>query len=124
MVKQFLPGMLERRKGRIVAMCSISAKVSLPMGSAYTATKYGLDGLMEAIWDELCIDDYDEFIKLSTVYPYFVNTRKELSDMLEEMEDPVTRLTPEYVADVTVEKSLMNKRHIVITPLKFLLIVQ
>lgn len=83
MVKQFLPGMIERKKGRIVAIASIASKVSAPFGSAYTATKHGLDGFMESLWDDLCVGDHEEFIKLCTVYPYFINTRKELGEIFE-----------------------------------------
>lgn len=124
MVKQFLPGMLERRGGRIIAVSSISAKVALPLASIYTATKYGVDGFMETLYDELCIDDYDKFIHLTTVYPYFINTRKELADAVDEMGDIVQRLEPEFVADSLVKGALLNKRQIVVSPTMLYLIVQ
>lgn len=72
---------------------------------------------MEALYDDLCVENQDEFIKLSTVYPYFINTRKELGDILDILEDPTPRLTPEFVADETVKRHLQNQRSIIITPL-------
>jgi all-trans-retinol dehydrogenase (NAD+) len=124
MLKTFLPGMIERKGGRIVAIASISAKLSLPLGITYSSTKYGVHGLMEALYDELCMDDYDEFIKLSTIFPYFVNTRKELGDILDSMEDQTPRLTPEFTADEIVKGVMANRRNIVITPVKLHTLIQ
>lgn len=124
MTKSFLPGMIERKKGRIIAISSMSAKLSMPLATTYTATKYGLDGFMEALYDELCLDNNDEFIKLSTIYPYFINTRKELGDLLDVIKDPTPRMTPEFVADEAVTLHLKNKRNIVITPMPAHRIIQ
>lgn len=124
MVKCFLPGMIERRRGRIIAISSIAAKMSFPLASTYSATKFGVDGFMEALYDELCLDDHDEFIKLSTIFPYFINTRKEMGDLLDTMEDPTPRLTPEFVAREAVKHHLKGQRNIIITPLKIHRIIQ
>lgn len=124
MIHQFLPGMIERQRGRIVAVSSMFAKMSVPLMAVYTATKYGLDGFMEALFDELCIDDYEKFIKLSTIFPYIMNTRKEVVDMMGELDDPVPRMDPAFVADKTVKNVLMDKRRIVITPQPIHRIVQ
>lgn len=124
MVKTFLPGMIARKRGRIVAISSMTAKMTLPMSTIYSATKFGVDGFMEALFDDLCLDDYDEFIKLTTTFPYFINTRKELGDLMDDVEDLVPRMSAKYVADVTVKGVLLTKRKIVITPTPFHLIVQ
>jgi all-trans-retinol dehydrogenase (NAD+) len=116
MVKSFLPGMISRRRGRIMAVSSITAKLSFPLASAYTATKFGVDGFMESLYDELCLDNYDDFIKLSTIFPYTINTRKELSEVFDTIEDPTPRMTPEFVAQVAVNRHLKGQRNIIITP--------
>lgn len=119
MVKTFLPGMIERKHGRIVAISSISALVTLPMATVYSSTKFGVDGFMQALFDDLCIDNCDKFIKLSTVFPYFINTRKELADLMDEVHDFMPRMTPQFVAEKTVEGVLLDKSRIVIAPSLF-----
>lgn len=124
MVKMFLPGMIERKRGSIVAISSMAAKMTIPLASIYGSTKFGVDGFMEALFDDLCLDDHEKFIKLTTVFPYFINTRKNLSDTMDEIDDFIPRMTPQFVANKTVEGVLLNKRKIVITPLLLHLIVQ
>ena len=121
----FLKGMIERKRGHIMATCSMLGKVTYPMATAYCATKYGVDGFMNALYDELCVKDHDEFIKLTTAYPGFINTRKDLSDMLDKLGDVAPRLTPTFTADVMVNALLQNKRSIVIPfSTRLLMIVQ
>lgn len=125
MVKAFLPGMIRRKRGRIVAVASVAAKVTGGLASIYCSTKYGLDGFMEALFDELCMDDLEEFIKLTTVYPFFINTRKELADALDKAGNPhVSRMRPQTVAEQTVKGVLLNKRKVYILPNIFTLIIQ
>ena len=106
--------MIERKRGHIMATCSLLGKITYPMATAYCATKYGVDGFMNALYDELCVKDQDEFIKLTTAYPNFINTRKDLSDMLEKLGEVAPRMTPDYAADGMVNALLQNKRLIVI----------
>ena len=110
----FLEGMIKRKRGHIMATCSMLAKVTYSMATAYCATKYGVDGFMNALYDELCVKDQDEFIKLTTAYPGFVNTRKDLSDMLDKLGDVSPRLTPTFTADAMVNALLQNKRSVII----------
>jgi len=48
-----IPGMKARRGGRIVNVCSISATLGTPEGSAYNASKWGLLGLTKCLAEEL-----------------------------------------------------------------------
>jgi all-trans-retinol dehydrogenase (NAD+) len=124
MVKMFLPDMIEQKDGKIVAIASMAARLTTPLASIYDATKCGIDGFMESLYDDLCLDDLDEFIKLSTVYPYFINTRKELCDVMDEINDFIPRMSPEFVAEKVVEGVLKKKRQIFVTPLLFHLVVK
>jgi len=116
MVKQFLPGMISRKNGRIVAVASIGTKGPMPFTVSYTTTKYGIDGFMESLYDDICADECDEFIKLSTIYPHFMNTRKELTDFLDVVAGTVPRMNPKHAADIAVKNILIGKRHIVVQP--------
>lgn len=120
----FLPEMIKRKNGKIVAISSMLAKMTTPLAAVYCATKYGVDGFMEALFDDLCLDNQDEFVKLTTVFPYGINTRQELVKMMDELEDFVPRMTPEFVADEVMKGVLIRKRKIFITPLMLHLIVQ
>lgn len=67
---------------------------------------------MNALYDELCAFDHDEFVNLTTVYPSFINTRKELGEILDRVEEFTPRMTPEFVADQIVLAVKKNKREI------------
>lgn len=117
--------MIERKRGHILATCSVLGKFTYPMATVYCASKHGVDGFMNALFDELCVKDHDEYIKLTTAYPAFINTRKDLSDLLDKVGDVIPRLTPAYTADVMVKALLQNKRSIVIpTSAQLLRLVQ
>lgn len=114
MVHIFLPGMIERRYGKIVSICSAVTLNPLPSAVVYTATKYGVKGFMNTLYDELCINDYDKFINLTTVYPDFMNTRKDLTDVLEKIKHIPLLITPARVADESIMamKKRMRDAHI------------
>lgn len=122
-IKAFLPAMIAKKRGKIVAVASMGAKATFPMATTYCASKYGVDGLMEALFDELCQDDLDESIRLTTVFPYFINTRKELADMMDELDDIAPRMSPRYVAREALKGILQKKRRIYITELTYTPIV-
>jgi NAD(P)-dependent dehydrogenase (short-subunit alcohol dehydrogenase family) len=48
-----LPAMRARRTGTIVTMGSVSGRVAVPMSSAYTASKWALEGMIETLRLEL-----------------------------------------------------------------------
>lgn len=49
LAKAFVPGMIERRHGRIVNISSINGKTGVVHGSAYSASKHGLIGLTRSL---------------------------------------------------------------------------
>ncbi len=53
MVQAVLPGMLERRSGRVINISSIGGEVGLPMNAAYSASKFALEGYTESLRHEL-----------------------------------------------------------------------
>jgi NAD(P)-dependent dehydrogenase (short-subunit alcohol dehydrogenase family) len=53
MRRAVVPHMLSRRSGRIVNMASISGKRGTPRRAAYTASKFGVIGLTQAMAQEL-----------------------------------------------------------------------
>ena len=53
MMRAVLPGMRNRRKGSIVNFSSIGGLVSFPATGYYHATKFAVEGLSEALWQEV-----------------------------------------------------------------------
>lgn len=102
--------MIERKRGHVVAISSFGGKMTFPCSIAYCATKFGVTGFMDALFDELCLLDQD-FIKTTTAYPTFINTQKELGLRLDANGEP-PRMEPEQAASFIVKGILMNRRHI------------
>lgn len=65
-----LPGMLERRRGHLVAVSSGAALRSFPQAAAYGATKAAQRAFCEALWHELAGTGVD----LTLVYPGEIST--------------------------------------------------
>ena len=53
MIHAVLPGMRKRRRGFIVNFSSIGGLVSFPVTGYYHATKFAVEGLSEALWQEV-----------------------------------------------------------------------
>lgn len=77
-MRVFLPGMIYRGRGHIVAICSIMAYEATGRAISYSSTKFGIRGLMEGLYDLIRIDNLK--LNVTTVIPSLVNTRKEFVD--------------------------------------------
>lgn len=53
LAREFVSGMLERRRGHIVMMSSMAGKVALPFAAVYSATKFGIRGFGLALREDL-----------------------------------------------------------------------
>lgn len=106
--------MIERKRGRIVAIASLAAKLSIPIGITYSTTKAAVKSFMDVLYEELHCYGHEKYVRLLTVLPGFIATRKELTDMLDKSFEFVPRLTVEEVADETVVAMLKNKREIIL----------
>src|SRR3954466_2166910 len=91
-MRAFAPSMIERKSGYIVNISSIASKNALPNGAAYSASKWGLNGLSYSVAEEL----RGLNIRVSVVCPG--STETELSPHAGK--DPKKMLQPEDVAHV------------------------
>jgi len=91
-MRAFSPAMIERREGHIINISSIASKNALPNGAAYSASKWGLNGLSYSVAEEL--RGYN--IRVSVVCPGSTDT--ELSPHAGK--DPNKMLKPDDVAHV------------------------
>ena len=70
LLRRALPGMVEQRWGRVVAVASIAAQRGDPYVSAYTASKHGLLGLVRSAAAEVA----SKGVTVNAVCPGFVDT--------------------------------------------------
>jgi 3-oxoacyl-[acyl-carrier protein] reductase len=94
MIRSLAPLMIEAGCGHIVNISSLAGKNPLPNGAAYSASKWGLNGLTYSVAEEL--RPYG--IRVSVVAPGSVNTgfgRPGAGG-----KDPATKIQPEDVAAI------------------------
>lgn len=72
--------MNQRRRGHIVAISSLLGWNGSAKAICYSATKFGIRGMMDALYEELRWD-YSP-VNVTTVFPNFINTRKEFADKI------------------------------------------
>ena len=70
MVKAVLPAMRKAGAGKIITIGSLAGITAIPFGSFYTASKFALEGYMEALWHEL----RPFGIHVTLIEPGFVST--------------------------------------------------
>ncbi|XP_072939320.1 17-beta-hydroxysteroid dehydrogenase 13-like isoform X2 [Epargyreus clarus] len=75
LLQTFLPSMMQRNHGHVVAMSSMAGVIGLRNLVPYCGTKFAVRGMMEALHEELREDPRDfSGIKLTCICPYIVDT--------------------------------------------------
>ncbi|HEU0241685.1 MAG TPA: SDR family NAD(P)-dependent oxidoreductase [Micromonosporaceae bacterium] len=82
-----LPGMVARGRGHVVNVASLAGRLALPQAATYTATKFAVVGLTEAVAAEL----RGSGVRVSAVLPTFVRT--EMTDGIDLSGIPVVEAT-------------------------------
>jgi len=70
LAKSLLPGMIEKGKGAVINIGSVSGKTGEADGAAYAASKFGLIGFTQSLYEEA----REHGIKVSVILPGFVDT--------------------------------------------------
>lgn len=89
--KEFLPGMVERRRGWLVFVASVAGRIGVPNEAAYAATKHALVGLAEALSCEV----EESGVHVLTVCPGTVRTPFFDAEALAAMPEAARRLMVE-----------------------------
>jgi 3-hydroxybutyrate dehydrogenase len=95
-IKRVLPGMIERRWGRIINIASTAATVGAVTSGAYCASKAGVVGLTRCV----ALEGAPHGVTCNALSPTWVDTsfgREWMSDIAEKQEQ---RTGDEYIADV------------------------
>jgi 3-oxoacyl-[acyl-carrier protein] reductase len=70
LTQRFLPAMIEKGEGAVINIGSVSGKTGEAEGAAYSASKFGLIGFTQSLYEEV-----REFgIKVAVILPGFVDT--------------------------------------------------
>jgi short-subunit dehydrogenase len=69
---EFLPGMIERKKGHIVNIASAAGMVGNPRMSVYAASKWAVIGWSDSI--RLEMESLNTGVKVTCITPYYINT--------------------------------------------------
>ena len=93
MIRAFAPMMIAVKSGHIINISSLAGHGPLPGGAAYSASKWGLNGLTYSVAEEL----RQHNIRVSVIAPGSVNTRFEGRP---DGKDPNKKIQPDDVARV------------------------
>ena len=93
MMKTLVPLMIESGSGHVVNISSLAGKNPLPNGAAYSASKWGLNGLTYSVAEELRAHN----IRVSVIVPGSVNTH--FGDIASG-KDPARKIQPENIAAI------------------------
>lgn len=92
LIRLVLPGMRRKRQGRIINVSSVGGIMAMPTMTPYSASKWALEGVSEALWYEMRPWN----IRVSVVQPGFIRSSSFLNtrmteasrDSLENVDDP------------------------------------
>ena len=106
----FVRQMVEKKKGKIIFMSSMSGLVSFPLAGAYCASKHALEAIAEAMKDELAPFN----IKVLTINPgpYKTGFNESGLDSIHQWYDPEKNFTPKKTIkdlEASLEKQLDPK---------------
>jgi 3-hydroxybutyrate dehydrogenase len=107
-IKQVLPGMIERKWGRIINIASTAASVGAATSGAYSASKAGVVGLTKCV----ALEGAPHGVTCNAISPTWVDTGFAMAWMTDIAEKHENRSGDDYVADV--KKS--NPQHRLISP--------
>jgi NAD(P)-dependent dehydrogenase (short-subunit alcohol dehydrogenase family) len=70
LAKALLPNMIAKREGAVINIGSVSGKTGEANGAAYSASKFGLIGFTQSLYEEV----REHGIKVAVILPGFVDT--------------------------------------------------
>jgi hypothetical protein len=108
--KALLPRMIERGRGWVVFVSSVTGRIASPEKTAYAATKFAMTGFAEA----LSMEVEEAGVHLLTVYPGVVRTPFFNAQMLRDMPDKARRsmIAPEGLVDAIFQALAKGKREL------------
>ncbi|PNF20382.1 hypothetical protein B7P43_G10239 [Cryptotermes secundus] len=109
-LKAFLPAMLERNSGHVVAISSAAAIAPVAHEAVYSASKAAVSGLMDGLLQELYLQNRK--VKVTCVHPYFIAC---MNDLPLKFDLRIGKLSPNYAATEIV-KAVLEERESISIP--------
>jgi uncharacterized protein len=113
LTRALLPGMLERGRGHVVLVSSLSGKVGSPRSGIYSATKFGLRGFAAGLREDV----EPLGIGVTVVFPGFVSDAGFFAESGVKLPRWVATRTPEQVADGVVRGIERERAEVDVAPL-------
>jgi NADP-dependent 3-hydroxy acid dehydrogenase YdfG len=110
MARHCMGGMVERGKGQIVFISSISGKVAAPGTSMYSATKFGIRGFSLALREDL----YGTGVGVTTIFPGFIRDAGMFADTKVTLPRGAGTRSPEQVARAVLQAVRSNPAEITV----------
>ena len=112
LARGLIPGMVERGRGHLVFVSSLSGKVASPVSSLYNATKFGLRGFSLAVREDL----RGTGVGASSVLPGFISDAGMFADSQAKLPPGVGTRTPDDVASAVITAIERNRAEIAVAP--------
>jgi short-subunit dehydrogenase len=113
LARTLAPGMIERRRGHMVFVSSLSGKAASRSSSIYSATKFGLRGFALGLREDL----RPHGIGVSVVLPGFIRDAGMFADAKVELPRMVGTRSPEDVAAALIRAIERNRAEVEVAPL-------
>jgi uncharacterized protein len=113
LTRALLPGMLERGRGHVVFVSSLSGKAASPRSGIYSATKFGLRGFAAGLREDV----EPLGIGVTVVFPGFVRDAGLFADSGVRLPRFVGTRTPEQVAEAVVRGIERERAEVDVAPL-------
>ena len=113
LTRALLPGMLERGRGHVVFVSSLSGKAASPRSGIYSATKFGLRGFAAGLREDV----EPSGIGVTVVFPGFVRDAGLFADSGVKLPPWVGTRTPEQVAAAVVRGIERGRAEVDVAPL-------
>lgn len=73
-IKEFLPGMIAKKRGHLVSIASAAGLSGVPGLADYNGSKFGAVGVDESVRLEIQKQGHASYIKNTCICPFFINT--------------------------------------------------
>jgi short-subunit dehydrogenase len=113
LTRALLPGMLERGRGHVVLVSSLSGKVASPRSGLYSATKFGLRGFAAGLREDV----EPLGIGVTVVFPGFVSEAGFFAESGVKLPRWVGTRTPDQVAAAVVRGIERERAEVDVAPL-------
>jgi short-subunit dehydrogenase len=113
LARALVPGMVERRRGHVVLVSSLSGKIASVGSSVYSATKFGLRGFAAGLREDL----HGSGVEVTVVFPSFVSEAGMFAETGVELPRWVGTRSPEDVARAVVRGIETGKAELDVAPL-------